>query len=177
MSGRKFARRNLFSKLLAWLLSFHFQFSLQGGKTKIITLNNNLQKTNKQKKRVLAFLLRWKRAFWTELKWVQLCTSPGLIILMRLKTTLAWHFSYKKKKKKCAFQPSYLDLWCKIYRCMKWGTDSGTVVNIWKLQTAPIEGTALPLWYFISIKIETSWGGRHLKNEKWNKLKWCEILN
>lgn len=48
MSGRRFARRNLFSKLLAWLLSFHFQFSLQG--EKIITLNNNLQK--KKKKRV-----------------------------------------------------------------------------------------------------------------------------
>lgn len=125
MSGRRFARRNLFSKLLAWLLSFHFQFSLQG--EKIITLNNNLQK----KEKVLLFPLRWKCAVWTELKWVQLCTRPGLIILMRLKTTPAWHFSYKNKTKQCAFKPSYLNSWCKIYRCVKWGTDSGTVVNIW----------------------------------------------
>lgn len=46
MSGRRFARRNLFSKL-------HFQFSLQG--EKIITLNNNLQK--KKKKRELGFIV------------------------------------------------------------------------------------------------------------------------
>lgn len=59
MSGRRFARRNLFSKL-------HFQFSLQG--EKIITLNNNLQK--KKKKRELGFIvptqMKMRRLDWTE---------------------------------------------------------------------------------------------------------------
>lgn len=63
MSGRRFARRNLFSKLLAWLLSFHFQFSLQGEK-KIITLNNNLQK--KRKGFVVPTQMKMRRLDWTE---------------------------------------------------------------------------------------------------------------
>lgn len=58
MSGRRFARRNLFSKL-------HFQFSLQG--EKIITLDNNLQK---KKKRELGFIvptqMKMRRLDWTE---------------------------------------------------------------------------------------------------------------
>lgn len=124
MSGRRFAWRNLFSKHLAWLLSFHFQFSLQG--EKIITLNNNLQK--KRKGFVVPTQMKMRRLDWTEVGAALHKTWARNTDETQNHTCI---FLTKNQTKPCAFKPSYLNSWCKIYRCVKWGTDSGTVVNLW----------------------------------------------